>query len=373
MRIAQVVASLEARHGGPSRSVLGLARGLAAQGAATELLTTDSAGDQTEADDSGLTVRRFRREWPQRVYISSSLAGHLDATRYDIVHAHGLWIRPLHYAACSANRYRVPLIISPRGMMTPWAWQYKRTRKQLAAWLVHPRAFARADGWHATSEDEAREIRELGFEQPICVSPNGIDLPGSSAQAAARAHWTERCPELGGRRCALFYSRFHPKKRVLELIDLWLARAPADWHLLMVGIPETYDVAQLRDHVTRNRGTDRISIHAGNDAPPPYAVAELYLLPSHSENFGLTVAEALAHGVPVLTTDATPWSALATKGAGSCVPWDSFGAALVSLLEATPGDLATRGRSGRAWMAEAFTWEQAAAKLLAFYRTLGAQ
>jgi glycosyltransferase involved in cell wall biosynthesis len=94
------------------------------------------------------------------------------------------------------------------------------------------------------------------------------------------------------------------------------------------------------------------------------------LLPSHSENFGLTVAEALAHGLPVVTTDATPWQGLERNNAGRCVPWGEFGATLTSLLHESPETLQTRGLRGRAWMQADFPWAKSAAILAAFYGSL---
>jgi glycosyltransferase involved in cell wall biosynthesis len=93
-------------------------------------------------------------------------------------------------------------------------------------------------------------------------------------------------------------------------------------------------------------------------------------LPSHSENFGLTIAEALAHGVPVLTTDGTPWSQLSANAAGLCVPWPDFDRSLQQLLAEEDSVLRTRGQRGRTWMEQDFTWQQAAATLAVFYQEL---
>lgn len=369
MKIAQIVASIEARHGGPSRSVLALSTGLATLGHEVELLTT-GAEQRFETDEvSGLNLRCFHREW-ESITVSSNLRRHLALTTFDLLHEHGLWLRPLHYATTAARHTRRPLVISPRGMMSQWSWANNRWKKILAARLVHPGAFAQAAGWHATSQGEADDIRRLGFKQPICVAPNGVTLPDPTAMASARRHWLNACPDLAARRVALFYSRFHPKKRILELIDLWAAHAPADWVLLAVGIPEGYTVAALTEHAARRGVADRVRVFDGTDAPPPYAAASLFLLPTHSENFGLTIAEALAHGLPVVTTDQTPWQGLAAQHAGHCVPWADFGATMSSMLRQSPEELAAQGARARAWMATDFTWERSAETLAAFYRTL---
>ena len=374
MKIAQIVASLEARHGGPSRSVRGLAGALAAVGHEVELLTTAPDGAAAaETPAPNFSIRAFPRQWPAALTPSAPLRAHLRAGAFDIVHHHGLWLRPLHYAHEAAARAGVPLVVSPRGMMTPWAWRHRRWKKNLAARFIHPGALAAVSGWHATSEAEAGDIRRLGFTQPVCVAPNGVEPPFAADTAAAREHWLGLMPELAGRPAALFYSRFHSKKRVIELIDLWLERAPHGWLLLLVGIPEEFSVETLRGYVYREGGEERVAVFDGTTLPPPYAVAELLLLPSHSENFGLVVAEALVHGLPVLATDTTPWAALDAQGAGRCVPWKDFGPALTALLGEGRDRLRARGADARTWAQAEFAWEKPARTLAAFYDSLRAR
>jgi glycosyltransferase involved in cell wall biosynthesis len=371
MKITQIVPSLESRHGGPSRSVRGLAEGLADCGHTVELLTTGPLETSASPPASAsLSLRSFPRSTPEALARSPELASHLSTHSADIIHNHGLWQRPLHYARAAARSTFTPLVISPRGMMSPWAWKHRRWKKSLAATFVHPGAFAAATGWHATSEAEADDIRRLGFTQPVCVAPNGVIAPSSAEETEAARYWHEHLPALAGRRVALFYSRLHSKKRIIELIDLWVSRPRGDWVLLIVGIPEQYSVNQLDAYLIRCGALGRIIVHDGTRTPPPYAVASLFLLPSHSENFGLVVAEALVRGVPVLTTDGTPWSQLETHGAGRCVSWDNYGTALESLLASNSEELHASGQRAREWAVSAFSWTQAAATLVDFYRRL---
>jgi len=370
MKIAQIVPSLESRHGGPSRSVLGLASGLAQTGHAVDLLSTAPGGTGAARTEGSLVTRIFSRDWPQAVCPSAPLREHLLSGDYETIHHHGLWLRTLHYAQKAAARKNVPLVISPRGMMSPWAWNHRHSKKALASRFIHPGAFTAAAGWHATSEAEVQDIRRLGFTQPVCVAPNGVTAPDPAQEATAAAHWREAHPILTRRRVALFYSRFHAKKRVLELIDLWLSAPRDDWILFLVGIPEAYTVSQLEAYVLRQGGTGKIIVEDGTDAPLPYAAASLFLLPSHSENFGLVVAEALARGLPVIATDSTPWQRLESVGAGRCVSWHDYPAALQSLLSESPESLAAQGRRGVAWTLEEFSWIKTARQLEAFYGRL---
>ena len=371
MRVCQIVPSLAERHGGPSRSVRALANHLALAGDTVELLATAAPGDPplaTAADAA--TVRIFPRVWPEWIVRAPALRDHLAAAGIDCIHHHSLWLRTLGYATESARHRQLPLVISPRGMMTAWAWNHRRARKQLAEWLIHPGAFAQAAGWHATSAEEADDIRRLGFTQPVCVAPNGVNLPLAAELAFARAAWHALCPATATRPVALFYSRLHRKKRVRELIDLWLAAPRGDWLLLIVGTTEEYTAAGLAAEIATRGAAEKIAVFDGSGRPAPYAVASLFVLPSHSENFGLVIAEALSAGVPVLVTDSTPWSGLARAEAGWCVPWAGFASGLVDALATAPDRLAAMGRNGRAWMARDYSWEHSARLLQAFYLQL---
>lgn len=371
MRVCHIVPSLEERHGGPSKSVRALANASAALGGPVELLSTHEPGQPDIRPGTDLAMLRiFPREAPLSLCRSRGLAAQLAANPADVIHHHSLWLLTLRYAHQAARRHGAPLVISPRGMLSGWAYRHRRARKWIAQHLVHPGAMESAAGWHATSQEESDDIRSRGFRQPICVSPNGVPIPDQATLATARATWQELCPAARNRPVAVFYSRFHRKKRVRELIDLWLAAPRGDWLLLLVGVAEDYSAAQLASEISAAGAADRIVVFDGADRPPPYAAASLFVLPSHSENFGLVIAEALAAGVPALVTDTTPWSRLSTQGAGWCVGWDAYPEALAAALATPRAELAAMGQRGREWASQEFSWDRAARLLDAFYRQL---
>lgn len=374
MILTHIVPSLEEQHGGPSKSVRALSLALARAGHDVELLTTSPTaprrGEAHRDLASPLHVRVFRRDWPQRLCVSRGLRRALHDRQPAVVHHHALWLRTLHYAHQRIQGTPTRLVVSPRGMMSNWAWQHRGLRKKLARTLVHPGALQAVHGWHATSPEEEQEIRALGFSQPICVAPNGVEAPTEAEHAAAREHWHTACPATRDRRVALFYSRFHQKKRVLELIDLWLTHGPRDWLLLLVGVPQDYTPEQLERYAAKMSGAGRVAAFSGASRPPPYAVASLFLLPSHNENFGLVIAEAMAARVPVLVTDTTPWRAVNSSGLGWCVPWPDYASALGAATRESPAALAARGAAAQAWVGREFAWAKSAQTLAAFYATL---
>lgn len=367
MRICHIVPSLEERHGGPSKSVRALANAQAAAGTPVELLATREGPAAVSTGSGVATIRLFHRDFPAWLCPSRGLAQHLRNDGSTLLHYHSLWLRLLAYAGDTSRRRRIPLVLAPRGMMSDWAWNHHRWQKALVDRFVHPGVLAGASGWHATSRDEADDIRRRGFGQPICVAPNGVVLPDDDTLRTARTEWHQLCPAAAGRPVALFYSRFHRKKRLRELVQLWAGANTGDWLLLLAGLPEEYAVAEVESWIRTAGAGSRITVHDSTGHPAPYAAASLFLLPTHSENFGLVVAEALAAGVPVLTTDTTPWHELPQKGAGWCVNWPGFSAALSLALTVPAADLATMGLRGRAWVAQEFTWERSARLLLDFY------
>lgn len=372
MKLCHIVPSVEEQYGGPSKSVLALCRALGRSGDEVDLFATQRDGPRNSGAQlaGGLRTTIFPRDWPPRFCPSTGMRTALETTNADVIHHHALWLRTLHYAQQCARRQKAPLVISPRGMMSTWAWQHHAWRKGVARHLIHPGAFEAAAGWHATSAEEAADIRARGFKQPVCVAPNGVEAPTTAQVAAAAAHWREACPAVTRQPVALFYSRLHRKKRVLELIDLWLDQAPADWLLLIVGLPEDYTPEVLERYIHAKSGAGRVAIFSGVGRPSPYAVASLFLLPSHNENFGLVIAEAMAHGVPALVTDTTPWGTMHREGHGWCVPWADYPRALQIATTDGPAQLRARGARAREWVLCEFSWERSARLLNEFYAAL---
>ncbi len=371
MKSCHIVPSLEARHGGPSKSVLGLAAALAARGDEVELLTTEPARGWRRTEGR-LDIRAFRRGWPESLCTSVGLHRHLQGVTADVIHHHSLWLRTLHYAHQAARRIESRLVVSPRGMMDPWAWNHHPRKKAFARAVIHPGALEAVDGWHVTSLEEFDAVRRLGFQQPVCVAPNGVAAASAKESAAAEAHWRQLLPMCAQKPVALFYSRFHRKKRLIELVDAWLENGPRDWLLLVVGIPEDYTPEMIEGYVLRSGQPGRVRAYDGAGHPPPYAIASLFLLPSHSENFGLSIAEALAEGVPALVTDTTPWSGLNRTGSGWCVPWPDYGAAIRTATSEGYDALRKRGLVAREWVLREYSWEKSARLLSEFYSTLRA-
>ena len=361
------IARIALADGGPARTVAALCRALAAEGARVELVTGAVEGIETGVPTrvSG-GARRWGRFQPHPARFGPLLRERLQATGAAVVHDHGLWLASNHAAAGVSAEARVPRIVSPRGMLSEWSLAHRGWKKRIA-W----RAFQRHDldsaaALHATSELEAEEIRSAGVAGPIAIVPNGVDLPAPAEPRRMEQDRTRRF---------LFLSRIHPKKGLESLIEAWARARPAGWELVIAGPDERGHRAAIAKRANALGPEAAIRFRgpvSDTEKWDLYGSADVFVLPTSSENFGVVVAEALASGVPVITTRAAPWSALAER---RCGWWTELGAEplAAALREAAQiGDDERRamGARGRRLVEERFGWQAIARRMLAVYRWL---
>ncbi|MBS0659835.1 MAG: glycosyltransferase [Verrucomicrobia bacterium] len=375
MRLVLTVPDLVATSGGPSRSVPALATALAQAGAEVEIFTRDDPDGAPPrlAPDPALVrthaVRVPAGRWRDlRVVppLRQALRARLARGDVDLLHDAGIWLPSNHVAAAEARRARVPYVISPRGMLEPWAVGFRAWKKRLAWTLFQGRDVAGAAALHATAAAEADGFRALGLTQRIITLPNGVELPPPGEPIP---------PAAGEPRTALFLSRLHPKKGLVELVQAWAAVRPPGWRLRLIGHDNTGHTPEVEAAIRAAGVADSVRVEPpveGAERWRTYRSAELFVLPSYSENFGLVVAEALACGVPVITTTATPWAGLVERRAGW---WIECGRdpLVPALCEATglPGEaLRAMGERGATWVREEFSWERIGRAMLAAYRDL---
>jgi glycosyltransferase involved in cell wall biosynthesis len=361
LAVVHTVASLDPAHGGPSYTVPALGRALEAAGHRVALVT----GPLETNWSRGVHPSRVRA-LPRAGAFGARAFGRAveeeaEATGARIVHDHGTWLATNHAAAGAARRRGLPRIVSPRGMLEPWALGWRAWRKRFA-WRLYQRSdLERAALLHATSNDEAQTFARVGLRVPVAVIPNGVVMPRRSAG-----------PPGEGPRVALSLSRLHPVKGVPDLLDAWSRRTPAGWELWIAGAGEPeYERRLWSDAEARGlAGTVRFLGPVEGEAKEVlFARASLFVLPSHSENFGLVVAEALAAGVPVLTTRGTPWKVCQEEGCGWWVEGgaERLAAALAEACGASPRELAAMGERGRRLAETRFAWPAVAARMAAVY------
>jgi glycosyltransferase involved in cell wall biosynthesis len=209
----------------------------------------------------------------------------------------------------------------------------------------------------------------MGFNQPVSIIPNGVDVPGHIPKTAR------------GIRTLLFLGRIHPVKGVDSLLRAWAEVSDGfqDWRLLVVGTDAGYSdqagyLEKMKSLATR-LGLKRVEFADplyGEAKWSAYGAAELFVLPSHSENFGITVAEALAAGTPAIVTRGAPWSELDNREAGWWIDdgVEALVAALKKAMALPPAELARRGANGSAWMTREFSWSTIGSRMDRTYRWL---
>jgi glycosyltransferase involved in cell wall biosynthesis len=257
---------------------------------------------------------------------------------------------------------------APRGMLGPAALRVSAWKKRSFWWLSQRRALEAADCLHATAASEYEEIRAAGLRNPVAIIPNGIELPDLTGLPARGG---------GSERTVLSLGRIHPKKGLDRLVQAWARVKPEfpSWRLRIVGPAEVGHDKELAA-IARSLRLERISIEAPIYGPreklEAYRSADLFVLPTLNENFALTVAEALAAEVPVISTRGAPWAGLETEHCGWWIDHgvESLAASLRLAMKLGCAERRAMGARGRAWMARAFAWDRIGGDMLQVYRWL---
>lgn len=311
MKVLHVIPSLSAIHGGPTHALAMMERASTQQGIEVETATTDDDGPgQRNGKRCGVPLREngvVRRYFPKRTEfykVSPALAAWItrEVRGYDIVHIHALFSFTSSAAAWAARRAGVPYVIRPLGTLNSYGMEQRRSRlKSLSMRLIEETALRHAAAVHFTSEQEAAEARRLGLGLREAVIPLGVEDVAPSAPVTGDG----RFAGLRGSPCVLFLSRLDAKKNLEGLLDaLAIVRKDAPGIRLVVGGdgPPDY-VAALRSRAEA-LGLASSVIWAGYlegaGKAAALAAADVFALPSFSENFGIAAAEALAAGVPCL-------------------------------------------------------------------------
>ncbi len=377
MKVAFLAGSVSRRGGGVFEAVVGLSRPMH-RPPEVDVHVLGLRDGETEADAAAwgtVPVTAAPARGPASFGFSAAFERALAEIRPDIIHVHGLWMYPSVAALRWSARSGAACVVSPHGMLDPWALRNAAWKKRFAAALYETRHLRRAACVHALGDREHDAIRAFGLRNPVCVIPNGV-APAPALRV--RPAWRERlAPDA---RVLLYLGRLHPKKGLANLLQAWaMARRSvpeaAKWHLVVVGWDQGGHRAEL-EALARTAGIEGSVLFAGpqfgTEKDATFAAADAFVLPSFSEGFPIVVLEAWSHGVP----------ALVTPGCGLAVGHE-VGAMLQA--EPNPQDIAARlqtlvampdperrvmGEAGRRLVADRFAWPGLAAQMTSVYRWL---
>lgn len=360
MKLLTFLTNIDQNKGGPSRSVPLLVKGLAEQGIDVTLMVIES-------DDMNLHVLEGTSAKVHLIpedYKRRDLKSFIQREKFDVIHGQCIWEPLFHHVRVIADKNHIPFLLTPRGTLEPWSLQQKKVKKKIARFLYQDRDLRHCICIYTTSEMEAMHIRDLGFMNPISVIPNGIET---------HAYPCRHDPSVV-RKQVLFLSRIHPKKGIEVLLAAWkrVSYSHPDWSLLIVGNGEDGYVKSLKDKVNEMTLSDTVRISDpvfGEEKIALYQNSSLFVLPSYSENFGMVIAEALSCGVPVITTDNTPWEFLNETKTGWCISLNENNLAktLEEALSIDSDTLYQMGQKGSKEVYERFDYHSVAKKNVELY------
>jgi glycosyltransferase involved in cell wall biosynthesis len=317
----------------------------------------------------------FKRVGPHFLHFAPNLfrAAHEWVKSSDILHGHGFYVGTNYLFGREARLENKPLVYHVHGIFEPYILRRSRWKKQLVHWLFEDANFGHARLWRALTLREADQIRSRGIKAPIVVAPNGLNL--NEFPAPANHDHDIETPMAGKlskkRRRALFLGRIHPKKGLDLLLPCWarLEKARKDWELIVAGPDENGYLAHARA-IVESLGLENDVIFTGPVTRQPKRAllysADLFVLPSYSEGFPMSLLEAMACGVPVAATTACNFPNLFQEGGGwECLPsLDSVETALRAALSASEQERRQRGQIARRLLERDYTWPRITRTLL---------
>lgn len=310
---------------------------------------------------------------PRFFSFAPGLVRRLREADLDLVHLHGLWMHTSAASLAFTRQTAKPHLISPHGMLDPWALENSGWKKRLAASLFENANLASAACLHALNSAEAEAIRDYGYSGPVCVIPNGVELP--SVDKPAAPWWTKKEPEA---KTLLYLGRLHPKKGLPNLLSAWSRLDPEllkQWRLVIAGWDQHGHQSALRRLATALRIDATVTFPGplfGQDKKAAFHHCHGFVLPSVSEGLPMAILEAWACCKPVIMTPQCNLPEGFEAGAAICVEpeKESIGEGLAGFMALDDARRELMGAKGRALVEQRYSWPVISREMAAVYRWL---
>lgn len=356
-----VVPSLSRLGGGITSSSTRLAQNLQQHAEISVSALADSFTAEDRPNWEPLPTQAFPVWGPRAFGFAPKLAPSLRRSHSDLLHTHGLWL----YPSIATRLAGKPYLVTPHGMLDKWALQNSRTKKRLAAVLFENAHLRGAACLHALCQSEADSMRAYGLRNPICMIPNGVDLPDSHPQG--NPPW----PSHSHQKTLLYLGRIHPKKGLRNLLLAWEKVKSTDWQLLIAGWDQNGHELELKE-LAQKLGL--ASVHFSGPLFGPakeaaYAQADAFILPSVSEGLPMVILEAWAYARPVLMTNECNLPEGFTAQAALRIETNVSGIAqgLQNLFSQSKEALQQMGGRGRELATQRFSWTGVSQEMLTVY------
>ena len=363
MKIIHYIPSIDRMAGGISTYMQVLAKPLGTM-AEVHIMTHASENPLSMENCKVHDIPRYR---PFSGVWKKAVVDLLDSVRPDIVHVNCCWTPDCAMIQRLAQKRGYKVVLTPHGMLEPWIIKrHYWTRKVPALLLYQKAAVRKADCIQSTAESERDNLLKLGYNTNIKVVRLGIDADGIEMKRS----WKKT-------RQILFLSRVHVKKGINFLIEA-AAALRSELHgykILVAGEGDADYVAEMKRMIADNGLQDIVQLVGGvygDEKWRLFQTSDFFVLPTHSENFGLAIAESLASGTPVITTVGTPWNDLNDSNSGA---WIEIGTqplteTLRKFLALSDEELEAMGRNGRKLIEEKYSANVMAEEMMEVYKDL---
>lgn len=363
MKILHYIPSIDETSGGVGAYMQLLTRDL---GKMCELHVMTHRSDNERVLEN-CTVHYMDYKWKPWNNCKREFLNLLNEIRPDVFHTNCCWMPVSALTAMLAHDAGYKVVYTPHGMLEPYAIARHYWTKKLPAILMFQRKGLQVcDLIHSTAETEKTNLLKLGWNDRVCVIPNCVQIDDIEMKRS----WKRK-------KKVLFLSRVHPKKGVYFLIEAvgQMKGDFAGYTFTIAGPGEEAYVKELKAQAERFGVADQFDFIGpvyAEDKWPLYREADLFVLPTWSENFGIVVPEALASGTPVMTTVGTPWAELNEVGCGWCteIGTEPTKEALQKFLSCSEAELERMGRRGRKLVEEKYTSETISRQFVNMYKSL---